>query len=395
MEKKYLFRISVIFLILTGYFTLFRSTMSGVFTIFYSTSGISDAQIGSIKSFQNIGIMLGMLPAGYISDKFGRLKVLTLSSCIISFSFLLLVLFRSYLSFSCAEFIYGIGLALNSGTLLAYITELQEEYSIEPDKKLMGMQVIVLNITVLVGGNIGTWLFDVNHSLPIWFSTIGLFLYPIGMYSLIKYMNFSDNKSKTYAKKVNEYSFIKLLSFIKNRKFWILLLLNIGYDCGTQFVLIYWSIIYVKNLHFNLTVVYTLFMCAFILGTIIFSKIIINTSLKRLLLVNTLCIMVALILSGMLTDKYILLILFLIIELIMGIMSGQISATSNLAIYGENNKSIMLSVVSFVAEILVSISLFINDLLVKISNNVNILFWVSACYFIILLFVVPLVHYND
>mgnify|MGYP004487456423 FL=1 len=55
-----------------------------------------------------------------------------------------------------AELLYDIGLALNSGTLLAYVTDLQEQNKIVPSSKLMGMQIIILNLTTLIGGNIGT-----------------------------------------------------------------------------------------------------------------------------------------------------------------------------------------------------------------------------------------------
>lgn len=115
-----------------------------------------------------------------------------------------------------------------------------------------------------------------------------------------------------------------------------------GYDCGTQFILIYWSIIYVEKLGFNLSLVYTLFMCALILGSILFSKISTSFNSKGITLLNTGSMIGAFILSGTLKNKYLLLCLFLLIELLMGMMSGQISATSNEAIYGESNKSTML-----------------------------------------------------
>ncbi|GAA0867924.1 MFS transporter [Lactobacillus kefiranofaciens] len=132
-EKNVSFKIAILFLAFTVVFTLFRSSMSGIFSLFYAKNGIESASISSIKSFQNIGIMVGLLPAGYLADKIGRLKVLTLSSLIIATSFLILILFRSFLVFSLAELLYGIGLALNSGTLVSYITDLQEQNKIAPD----------------------------------------------------------------------------------------------------------------------------------------------------------------------------------------------------------------------------------------------------------------------
>ncbi|WP_257796458.1 hypothetical protein [Lactobacillus johnsonii] len=153
--------------------------------------------------------MLGLLPAGYLADRIGRLKVLSLSSIVIASSFLILILFRNFLFFSLAELL-------------------------------------------------------------------------------------------------------------------ILLLLNVGYDCGTQFILIYWSIIYVEKLGFNLSLVYTLFMCALILGSLIFNRISTFASSRSITILNTLCMISVLVLSGILENKYLLLSLFLLIELLMGMMSGQI-----------------------------------------------------------------------
>lgn len=279
-SKSVSFKIAILFLTFTAVFTLFRSSMSGIFSLFYAKNGIPNANISSIKSFQNIGIMLGLLPAGYLADRIGRLKVLSLSSIVIASSFLILILFRNFLFFSLAELL-------------------------------------------------------------------------------------------------------------------ILLLLNVGYDCGTQFILIYWSIIYVEKLGFNLSLVYTLFMCALILGSLIFNRISTFASSRSITILNTVCMISVFVLSGIIENKYLLLSLFLLIELLMGMMSGQISATSNEAIYGESNKSTMLSTVSFIAEILVSLSLFVSNAIMKWAGNLKVMFFVSAAYFSIVLLIIPLIKLKE
>lgn len=391
-SKSVSFKIVVLFLTFTAVFTLFRSSMSGIFSLFYAKNGIPNANISSIKSFQNIGIMLGLLPAGYLADRIGRLKVLALSSIVIASSFLILILFRNFLFFSLAELLYGIGLALNSGTLIAYITDLQEQNHLSPNSKLMGMQVIILNLTTLIGGNIGTGLFVFRDIAPVWFALIGLGLYPAFIFVMIKFLSFSDNKA---AHKRKNNSIKNIASFFKKRNFWILLLLNVGYDCGTQFILIYWSIIYVEKLGFNLSLVYTLFMCALILGSLIFNRISTFASSRSITILNTVCMILVFVLSGIIENKYLLLTLFLLIELLMGMMSGQISATSNEAIYGESNKSTMLSTVSFIAEILVSLSLFVSNAIMKWAGNLKVMFFVSAAYFSIVLLIIPLIKQKE
>lgn len=187
-----------------------------------------------------------------------------------------------------AELLYGIGLALNSGILLAYVTDLQEQNEIAPSSRLMGMQVIVLNLTTLIGGNIGTWLFGIKDTAPIWFAMLGLALYPAFVWLMTSFLSFSDNRA--FSKKKDKYNIKNIVGFFRKRNFWILLLLNVGYDCGTQFILIYWSIIYVEKLGFNLSLVYTLFMCSLILGSVLFSKVSTSINSKKLTLLNTGCI---------------------------------------------------------------------------------------------------------
>ncbi len=59
----------------------------------------------------------------------------------------------------------------------------------------MGMQVIILNLTTLIGGNIGTGLFAITDTAPVWFALIGLGLYPAFIFFMIQFLSFSDNKA--------------------------------------------------------------------------------------------------------------------------------------------------------------------------------------------------------
>ncbi|KAB1966837.1 multidrug transporter [Lactobacillus acidophilus] len=221
---------------------------------------------------------------------------------------------------------------------------------------------------------------------------MGLGLYPVFIFIVIKVLSFSDNKAMN---KQQTNNIKNIVGFFRKRNFWILLLLNVDYDCGTQFILIYWSIIYVEKFGFNLSVVYTLFMFALILGSSIFNKLSVLANTKSITILNITCMILAFILSGIIENKYLSLILFLLIELLMGMMSGQISATSNEVIYGESNKSTMLSTVSFIAEILVSFSLFISNAIMKIAGNLKVMFFVSAAYFSITLLIIPLIKQRE
>ena len=136
-------------------------------------------------------------------------------------------------------------------------------------------------------------------------------------------------------------------------------------------------------------------MCALILGSLIFNRISTFASSRSITILNTVCMISVFVLSGIIENKYLLLSLFLLIELLMGMMSGQISATSNEAIYGESNKSTMLSTVSFIAEILVSLSLFVSNAIMKWAGNLKVMFFVSAAYFSIVLLIIPLIKQKE
>ena len=136
-------------------------------------------------------------------------------------------------------------------------------------------------------------------------------------------------------------------------------------------------------------------MCALILGSLIFNRISTFASSRSITILNTVCMILVFVLSGIIENKYLLLTLFLLIELLMGMMSGQISATSNEAIYGESNKSTMLSTVSFIAEILVSLSLFVSNAIMKWAGNLKVMFFVSAAYFSIVLLIIPLIKQKE
>lgn len=156
--------VALTFIIFTLLFTLFRSSMSGVFSIYYSQNGIRDSNISLVKSFQNIGILLGLIPSGILADKIGRVKIIIGSSLVIAISFCIILFSQHLIGFAFAEFFYGIGLAMNSGAVLAYANDLESAYRIKLDRKVMGRRTAIQNIATLVGGNIGTTLFTLNDT---------------------------------------------------------------------------------------------------------------------------------------------------------------------------------------------------------------------------------------
>lgn len=397
MNKKKLniaTKIALTYLVFVGLLAFFRSGMSGVFSIYYSASGIEEHNISFIKSFQNIGILMGLIPAGILADKIGRLKVLTLSSWIMAISFGIILTSSTLVSFSIAEWLYGVGLALNSGILLAYVSDLQEEKGVVISNQTMGRRTTVLNAATLLGGNIGTSLFNVNIDFPLYFSIIGLSIYPFIIFFWLKISGFKDNKSEILSiEKTSEKKLKKILALSNLRNFKInrpllnISIANLIFEAAIQFVLIYWSIYYVQQLGFNLTLVFTLMMSAVILGSELYVKIINYLENSTVLLSSILVMGISLVGIGMIDYKMFSLILFILFEIGTGIFTSSVHAEQNKALISQNNKSKVLSLIDFTTEISVIFVLMINNYFIE-SLGVQKMFIASGMLLGLVLLVV-------
>ncbi|MCZ3786416.1 hypothetical protein L2503_12280 [Lactobacillus crispatus] len=47
-----------------------------------------------------------------------------------------------------------------------------------------------MNLTTLIGGNIGTWLFGIKDTALIWFAMLGLVLYPAFIWLMTSFLSF-------------------------------------------------------------------------------------------------------------------------------------------------------------------------------------------------------------
>lgn len=296
------------------------------------------------------------------------------SSWTIAVSFIIILLSSSQLNFSLAELLYG-GLALNSGILLAYINDLQLERNVFLSNQTIGRRTTILNISTLIGGNIGTLLFDKNYNLPLYFSIIGLFLYPIIVFGWTRLMGFGDNSATSLLKqnrvwRIEKFSINKLLLHIS--------LLNLIFEIAIQFILVYWSIYFVQKLNFNLSFVYTLMMLSVILGSEIYvvgSKKLFN---HNLLILSVVVMGLSVIFIGVFESKVFSLFFFSLFELCTGIFTSSVHVVQNRALLKQEHKSKTLSIIDFSTEIVIIICLqFINFGMKLIS--IKLMFIVSGC----------------
>ncbi|GAX48217.1 MFS transporter [Pseudolactococcus reticulitermitis] len=376
-NKKLSMKIAITYLLFVALLTLFRSGVSGILSLYYVEKGMENHAISSIKSFQNIGILVGLLPAGFLADRIGRLKVLMFSSWVMATSFVVMLISNSQLNFSLAEMLYGIGLALNSGILIAYISDLQLEKNVFLSNQTIGRRTTVLNISTLIGGNIGTFLFARNYNLPLYFSITGLFLYPIIILGWTHLMEFKDNSSINSLKKTN---FYKKDKFSINKLLLHVSIINLIFEIGIQFIMVYWSIYFVQKLNFNLSIIYTLMLLSVIFGNEIYVLGSKKRSNHMLVVISAFLMTISTILIGILENKIGSLIFFILFELCTGIFTNAVHVLQNQALLNQEKKSKTLSSIDFFTEIIIIISLqFIN---VSIEFlGVKIMFVISGCLF--------------
>lgn len=129
--------------------------------------GLTAAQAGLLGSYTLIGMMIGALTLGSLSDKLGKKKVITL--CVITFSlFTFLCGFTVNASqFGWCRFIAGIGL----GGVMPTVTALTSEYSPKSKRSLM---VGLMFSGYSIGG--------------MWAAILGIYLIPLFGWQSIFYV---------------------------------------------------------------------------------------------------------------------------------------------------------------------------------------------------------------
>jgi len=334
-----------------------------------------------IKSFQNVGFLIGILPAGILSDRIGRLKIVSLSSSLMVVSFGLLYAYPVSSIFFISEFLYGVALSMNSGALLAYYSSAKKKFGIKGDTSVFGHQVAIMNFMTLLGGNLGAAMFGVSIKMPIGISIIGFLVYPIFILCWIKFFNLENSDSVV---KVSPFLF-PAKRIWQNKKFRLLVVINVLFECGIQLILIYWPIIFVENFNYNLSMIYTLFIIVNLMGSELFSKVSSKISLGKFLPILSLCSVAAYIVMSFTKSSAYALVGFLIVEFIMGLMDVQIVQFSEQLIAEYENKSQVLSYVTFLTELAVISSLVLNTILGSLLHlSVEKLLLISAMYFFFL-----------
>lgn len=109
-----------------------------------------------------VGCMLGVIVCGFLSDKFGRKRLLILSGFLFTISAVGTGLARDFYWFNTARILGGVGIGLASNLSPMYIAELSPA-------EMRGRFVSINQLTIVIGVLLAqtvNWLISISHAMP-------------------------------------------------------------------------------------------------------------------------------------------------------------------------------------------------------------------------------------
>ncbi|WP_338554194.1 MFS transporter [Paenibacillus sp. KS-LC4] len=379
-------KISIFFVSLFVLFELFRSFFQAIYSVYYLDRGLTIGDVSSVKSFQIVALLIFALPAGYLSDRFGRLKVLSLSALTMAISFLLLANSYNYSSFAVAEFVYGMGFAFSSGTLLSYTNQYQQEHNVRIKPSIMGYTISLSSLFTFISGSVGAYLYKHSIEIPFILSFAGMFSYPIIIYILLKLLGFKDNRANVLDKSVNKdvkKNKFESISEIKKPEFFLYLLCSILFVGGSQFIYQYWSVFFIVQNGFNSNLAYACTTVSSILGGVIFARFLSKKSIFVSILIICLVLSLPLFLMN---EKYsaVSLLFFTISQVGRGMIFSLFIRLGNDIAFLFVNKSFMFQIVSVLTQLFTISSLLIIPKLLNQTNMIAMFHYTAIVYVLLI-----------
>lgn len=264
-EKKYLYSVFLS--------EVARTLPHAVLTLILFDKGVRVEQIALVQIFYMLAMVAFEFPSGLMSDILDR-KLVYLLSIVFSMIAYVLIFFSNalpmlYLSW----FIYGTASAFNNGTLDVSFTKLFQTNT-EKLKQFLSRQKMVLSVSAVLGGylgsilfnNIGTYLFFVSVAIYVVSATVVIIFIP------------SDRNNERLGKPFREYLanfMLNLKNLISSRILIELIILMGAIQFFYQPFYQYWQAMFLEN-SINPSVfgfIYIIFRLAFALAAWIFRKV--------------------------------------------------------------------------------------------------------------------------
>ncbi len=186
-------------LCLTGFFAIFSSTISKspVLPLFATHLGADPKEVGIVASVSAFTGIIASVPAGMLSDRFGRKKVLLFSLLIFSSAPLLYLLVDRIWQLALVRFYHGFATALFIPVAMALVADLFQRDRGEKMGWFSTSTLVGRFIAPLVGGSIiGAMVFNPLPGYQIVYIVCGL----AGVIALLLILRLSPNTNKTNQK---------------------------------------------------------------------------------------------------------------------------------------------------------------------------------------------------
>lgn len=356
-----------------------RTLTMAIYSPYYLAKGLNFSEVSSVKIFQILGILICEIPAGYLSDKFGRLKLFRISLLFFCLGFFLLFVAESYLVFSIAEFIYGMAFALNSGTLFGYFNK---ELCVKNIKnfntgEFFSKYFFVQNIFVLISGNLGERFYEIKGEYLFLLSSVLFFILYLANFVILKYFKITDNFSSDHLR----FSVKNLNRIFNDKKVVSYILYSMVFTGSSQIIYQYWPL---KFGGVNLKIIFTSMMVSSVLGSYISKKLYFYFNDNLLVQKIGICFLsIPLICFCYFEKNYVLIIMFVISQFGRGIIFSDLSKVGNDAVSNYEFKSTIFSVKGTLTQISSLLFLGLNSILV---NYISINYLWAATGAIVFLF---------
>ena len=198
-----------------------------ILVIYYQSFGLSFTKISLVIMVFCLSILLAEIPTGAFADLNGKKTSLILGSATFLLSFLIILIFHSFIGFIIAAAILGISTAFNSGAESALIYESLKSLKKQKDylKVNSKMEVIFLLTTALVA-YFSTYLYSINKYIPIFITVI------FGIIIFFLILSLYDEKKKVKREYFKRYYLqIKnglIYSLNHKRILWLILFSSLG-----------------------------------------------------------------------------------------------------------------------------------------------------------------------
>jgi predicted MFS family arabinose efflux permease len=250
MKKQVINPVVAIYLTFSGLFSFALAFFFATYVPFLVEKGMNLWQINVINSFFMLFIVLAEMPTGSFADRFGRHHSITLSCFLLMISFLIYYFSNSFLLFILAEIIGAIGHTFVSGAAEAWLVDslkTRDEFHLKAE--VFRQELTSKSIGVMAGCVFGSWLGDIDLSLP-WLAT-AFFMFVAGLFSFIFIKENYKTETKEKTKSSLNKEVIEACRSLKNKELLYVMSFGAIIACSVQAMNMQWPLVFKDSFSFT------------------------------------------------------------------------------------------------------------------------------------------------